>query len=126
MLNKQFTPKAVYGEQVALAYKNLEEYDDEDNFNQFLYENEEILHPTEISDYVNSLKEVAQYWYISNNPDDATGLSDKEKRWINRLNHVGINYFRTLVVASLINKEISSEERINLYKTIETILIRRI
>ncbi len=119
LLNKQFTPKAVYGEQVALAYKNLEEYDDEDNFNQFLYENEEILHPTEISDYVNSLKEVAQYWYISNNPDDATGLSDEEKRWINRLNHVGINYFRTLVVASLINKEISSEERFNLYKTIE-------
>ena len=91
LLNKQFTPKAVYGEQVALAYKNLEEYDDEDNFNQFLYENEEILHPVEISDYVNSLREVAQYWYISNNPDDATGLSDEEKKWIKRLNHVGIN-----------------------------------
>ena len=98
LLNKQFTPKAVYGEQVALAYKNLEEYDDEDNFNQFLYENEEILHPSEISDYVNSLREVAQYWYISNNPNDATSLSDEEKKWINRLNHVGINYFILMII----------------------------
>ena len=119
LLNKQFTPKAVYGEQVELAYKSLEDYDDEDSYNQYLYENEEVLHPNEINDYVSSLREVAQYWYISNNPNDATFLTEEEKRWLNRLNHVGINYFRTLVVASLINNEITSEERISLYKTIE-------
>lgn len=117
LLNKQFTPKAVYGENVELIYKAFdgEEYE----VMEELYDNEEILVPKEISDYVNSLKELAKYWYSSNNPDDAIEFTTEERKWLNKLNHIGINYFRTLVVSAMINKNVTSDQRIRLYKSIE-------
>ena len=77
------------------------------------------LTPKEISDYVNSLKSLAKYWYYSFFPYDS-GFSNDEIVWIDKLNRIGIGYFRPLVVAALsTKKDITPEERIVLFKSIE-------
>lgn len=78
------------------------------------------LAPMEISDYVNSLKALAEHWYFSFFPYDSTTLSSGEKAWIDKLNRVGIGYFRPLVVAVLATaNRTSANERINLFKAVE-------
>ncbi len=77
------------------------------------------LAPIEINDYVNSLKALAEYWYYSWFPFDST-FSDDEKIWLDKLNRVGIGYFRPIVMAVLATRETTTmEERIALYKAIE-------
>lgn len=116
LLNKQFTPKAIYGERAELAYKNIiDDVEDETE----AYESTDVLVPSEIMDYIDSLKDLAKYWYYSFNPSDCKSLTTEEIKWINKLNRIRINYFRTLVVTSLSNNDITSEERIKLYMTIE-------
>ena len=74
------------------------------------------LMPKEISDYVNSLKALAEYWYYSFFPYDS-GFTNDEKLWIDKLNRIGIGYFRPLVVAALsTEKTTTPEERIVLFK----------
>lgn len=78
------------------------------------------LAPMEISDYVNSLKSMAEHWYFSFFPYDSTTMSDGEKVWIDKLNRVGIGYFRPLVVAILATaNRTSAKERIKLLQAIE-------
>lgn len=76
--------------------------------------------PKEINDYVNSLKEISKYWYYTYFPYDNDELSDEEKRWLTRLNRVGIGYFRPLVAVALsIGDGANSQERVSLLKEIE-------
>lgn len=78
------------------------------------------LDPIEISNYVNSLKVLAESWYYSFFPNDSATLSDGEKVWIDKLNRVGIGYFRPLVVAVLATDNRSSlKDRIDLLQSIE-------
>lgn len=78
------------------------------------------LAPMEISDYVNSLKALAEHWYFSFFPYDSTTISDGEKVWIDKLNRVGIGYFRPLVVAVLATaNRTSAKKRIKLLQAIE-------
>ncbi|WP_311764976.1 DUF4268 domain-containing protein [Paenibacillus agricola] len=78
------------------------------------------LAPKEISDYVNSLKTLAEHWYYSFFPNDSTTLTDGEKVWIDKLNRIGIGYFRPLVAVTLASMEsTSAADRISLFQTIE-------
>lgn len=125
LLGDYFTSKAVYGivrpsdetpeteEDVERPYEEYEDYLEDTDIE------DGVLKPKEISDYVQSLKEVAPYWYFSFNPTESTSFTDEEKKWISKLNRIGINYFRPLVVASFINKEVIPEQRIRLFKLIE-------
>lgn len=120
LLNKQFTPKAIYGEHVHFDLPSSDEEDYENqNLNSTIDSDDDKLYPIEILEYVKSLKQVAQYWYYSFNPEKATIFSADEKLWINRLNRVGMAYFRTLVVASFINDKVTEAERIELFTTVE-------
>ena len=119
LLGKYFTAKAVYGLQVKHDLELNEEMDEEDSLLFSVDENDGLLTPVEISNYVDSLKSVAQYWYYSYNPTECNLFTEEEKKWILKLNHVGINYYRTLVVASFLNPEVTSEQRIKLFKVIE-------
>jgi len=77
------------------------------------------LTPKEISDYVNSLKSLAEYWYFSFFPYDSDFTID-EKIWIDKLNRIGIGYFRPLVVSAMSTEKVTKpEDRIVLYKSIE-------
>lgn len=77
------------------------------------------LAPKEINDYVNSLKSLAEYWYYSFFPYDSTSTDD-EKVWIDKLNRIGIGYFRPLVVAALATEKTTTlAERVILFRAIE-------
>ncbi|NLL62782.1 MAG: DUF262 domain-containing protein [Ruminococcaceae bacterium] len=76
------------------------------------------LEPCEIADYVDSLKDLAKYWYDTFFPTESTILSDKEKLWIDRLNRIGIGYFRPLVTVAL-SKCTVEEEKVALFTAIE-------
>ena len=80
------------------------------------------LDPREISDYVNSLKELAEYWYYSFFPKES-GFSPEEIAWLDRLNRVGIGYFRPLVAAVLAtSKRTDLQDRIALFESVERFL----
>lgn len=126
LLNRFFTTKAIFG------IKNGFEYDEPVIDEDSSYENEDdliiepqddafdgVLYPSEITNYIKSLKSVARYWYYSFNPEKSNLFTEDEKKWIDKLNRIGINYFRPLVVVSYLNNTITSEQRVLLFKTIE-------
>lgn len=80
----------------------------------------EFLQPKEISDYVNSLNETAEYWYYTFYPEKCSDITEEEQVWIEKLNRIGIGYFRPIVAVSLIPRlEYSKDERIAFYKAVE-------
>jgi hypothetical protein len=96
----------------------------EDDFSDDLQEPENIslskLSPKEISDYVNSLKETAEPWYYSFFPDQSPTLTEAEKVWIDRLNRIGIGYFRPVVVSMfLIAGQTTVKERVDFLSAVE-------
>ena len=81
---------------------------------------DKVLTPKNIADYVNSLKETAEYWYYTFFPEECSDLSGEEKLWLDRLNRIGIGYFRPIVAVSLIpEKCASAEESVAFFKAIE-------
>lgn len=81
---------------------------------------DEFLQPEEIRDYVNSLKETAEYWYYTFYPEKCSDITEEEQVWIDKLNNIGIGYFRPIVAVSLIPKlGYSKDERIDFYKAVE-------
>ena len=96
--------------------------DDDDDMTQDLPESMsgEFLQPKEIMDYVNSLNEAAEYWYYTFYPDKCTSISDEEQMWLDKLNRIGIGYFRPMIAVSLIPRlGYSKEERMAFYKATE-------
>ena len=80
----------------------------------------EFLQPKEIMDYVNSLNEAAEYWYYTFYPEKCTSISDEEQVWLDKLNRIGIGYFRPIIAVSLIPRlGYSKEERIAFFKAAE-------
>ena len=79
------------------------------------------LEASAISDYVNSLKAFAEFWYYSWFPLDPTFTATAdEKKWLDKLNRIGIAYFRPLVVAALATKNrTTADDRVELFKAIE-------
>ena len=125
LLNDFFTARTVYGAKTGFeeSFPNEEyqPYDiesDENNSIEVIDSEDGKLYPIEISEYVKSLKNVAQYWYYSFNPEESPYTAE-EKKWMDKLNRIGINYFRPLVVASFINKAVTSEQRVKLFISIE-------
>ncbi|MDL2330939.1 DUF262 domain-containing HNH endonuclease family protein [Odoribacter sp. OttesenSCG-928-A06] len=130
LLEQKFTPQNIYTK-TEIEITSLQDFEevreDEDGDQEEVNVNgeEEItvlrskLSPKEIEDYVNSLKSAAVHWYNTHNPINNPDLTSKECLWIDRLNRIGIMYFRPLVTASFLNKNIDANERIKLFKTIE-------
>ena len=78
------------------------------------------LKPREIMDYVNSLNEAAEYWYYTFYPEKCVLISDEEQVWLDKLNRVGIGYFRPIIAVSLISRlGYTKEERIAFFKAVE-------
>ncbi len=80
------------------------------------------LEPSEISDYVNSLKEMAKYWYDTFFPMQSENLNGDEKVLVDRLNRIGIGHFRPLVTVIISRRDISADERAQVFKAIERFL----
>jgi len=129
LLNEKFTPQNVFTkiEAKTETMDEIEEVRDDDFVEDDLEQNgDEVkiklvskLSSTEITDYVNSIKTASVHWYNSFNPINNNDLTEDEQIWIDKLNRIGIAYFRPLVCASFMREDITSEDRVNLFKAIE-------
>jgi uncharacterized protein with ParB-like and HNH nuclease domain len=130
LLDEQFAPKKVLKKiEQEVVLETPEELRSEQGEEDIESENgdlvEEVitrsyaqLKPTEIRDFANSLKDSAAHWFNSFFPELASGLSAEERLWIDRLNRIGIGYFRPLVMAVLKNVQLEAD-RIYVFKKIE-------
>lgn len=128
LLDKKFTPQNIFAknevslsnlEKVSEITDNEDNSEENENFIDEIIIKKAKLSPNEISDYVKSLKSSVVHWYNSFNPLTGENLTQDEKLCLDRLNRVGIAYFRPLVMASFSNINISPEDRIKLFKEIE-------
>lgn len=129
LLEEKFTPQNIYSKkEVKLssieAFQEIKDESDEQEEIEDNGENEEFvlrakLSPKEIENYVNSLKSAAVHWYNTFNPLNNSDLTDEESLWIDRLNRIGFIYFRPLVTASFLSKDVTVKERISLFTAIE-------
>ena len=120
LLNQYFSPKAVFG----LSRPLLNDFDVDENgevVNEFVdpLTTDDLLAPSEINNYIDSIKSLSNYWFYSFYPDNCPFMSEDEKEYVRKLNRVGIGYFRTLVVASFCNKKVQTEQRLRLFSLIE-------
>jgi hypothetical protein len=130
LLNDQFTPKNIFTK-TEIPVNTLEDFEEvsEDIDGQDVEEDNvdtgnltykvSKLKPKDIEDYINSLKSAAVHWYNTHNPLNNPDLTGDEQRWIDRLNRIGIAYYRPLVTASFLAPDINPIMRIKLFTAIE-------
>lgn len=128
LLDEHFTPQKVHKktEREVVLEKSEEnnsaadsvDFDDTEPSEEIKIIEYAQLEPTEISDFVSSLKVSAVHWFNSFYPGLADGMSELERLWIDRLNRIGMMYFRPLIMAILKN-EADAESRINTFIKIE-------
>ncbi|MPM18021.1 hypothetical protein SDC9_64422 [bioreactor metagenome] len=130
LLEERFTPQNIFTKTARLdSIVEIKEVRDESEEEQIDYSGENgieeqetkvaRLSPREISDYVKSLKSAAGHWYNTFHPLNNQDLTGEEQLWLDRLNRIGFAYFRPLVVASYLNKNIGLQDRLLLFKEIE-------
>lgn len=133
LLGKHFTTQNVLQNQ-AEADSALEYMSDEDSDN---YDANEEIEPkpssaqpqltlSDIRDYVTDLMNTSKAWYYTWFPQDAKAngeLDDEEIKWMQRINRLGIAYFRPLITAvfykRIIDKTISAKEVAGILESIE-------
>ena len=126
LLNK-FSAKNIFEKKTVLmselpdGYVMDTDYEEEDDVGDTETETIEVskLAPTEIADYVNSLKNMAKYWYDTFFPAKSENLTKEEQIWVDKLNRIGIGHFRPLVTVIISRRDFSPEERITAFKAIE-------
>lgn len=126
LLNK-FSAKNIFEKKTVLmselpdGYVMDTDYEEEDDVGDTETETIEVskLAPTEIADYVNSLKNMAKYWYDTFFPAKSENLTKEEQIWVDKLNRIGIGHFRSLVTVIISRRDFSPEERIESFKAIE-------
>lgn len=130
LLDEQFTPQNVHKKierevvlEVAEEQRSeidVEDFDDvdSDGFEETKIISSAKLLPTEIRNFVNSLKESAVHWFNSFYPHLAEGMSENERLWVDRLNRVGMVYFRPLIM-SILKNEPNELDRIQIFQKIE-------
>ena len=116
-----FEKKTVLMSELTDGYVMDTDYEEEDDVGDTETETIEVskLAPTEIADYVNSLKNMAKYWYDTFFPAKSENLTKEEQIWVDKLNRIGIGHFRPLVTVIISRRDFSPEERIESFKAIE-------
>jgi hypothetical protein len=129
LLKEQFSPKNIFKKE-ELIVKGLEDFVEiKENSDEFEEENTDFediatsvrskLKPIDIENYIKSLKSASVHWYNTYNPINNKDLTKEEQQWIEKLNRIGIAYFRPLITASFLNENIDSSQRVKLFQTIE-------
>lgn len=116
-----FEKKTVLVSELSNARMIDSDYEDDDEEEEAEAETVEVskLVPIEIADYVNSLKNMAKYWYDTFFPSQSENLTKSEQLWVDKMNRIGIGHFRPLVTVIISRRDLSAEERIAAFKAIE-------
>ena len=130
LLEEQFTPQRVHRKIVQrVELEEAEEQtsdsdlevDDENGLDEVESSRPVIeaeLRPNDIRDYVKSLKASSVHWFRTFYPSMSDNLTSKEIEWIQRLNRLGMAYFRPLLMA-ILKKYDDPYQRIGIFKEIE-------
>lgn len=130
LLERQFTPQNIYAK-TEVKLSTIQEFEeikediteqeevDETNGSQEEITLQSKLRPKEIETYVNSLKSAAVHWYNTYHPLNNQDLSKEEGIWLDRLNRIGMVYFRPLITSSFLREDITSHDRVKLFTAIE-------
>ena len=130
LLEEQFTPQRVHRKIVQpVELEEAEEQtsdvdleaDDENGLDEVESGEPKMvpeLRPDEIRDYVKSLKSSSVHWFRTFCPEKVDDLTPKEIEWIQRLNRLGMAYFRPLLMAILKNCD-DPGQRIGTFEEIE-------
>lgn len=130
LLNEYFTPKNIHKKiEKEVSIEQVEETRTDFEFPDDDPENSEdesrviilsALEPQKIREYVDSLNASAVHWFNSHYPYLANSeeLNDEEKTWIDKLNRIGMGYFRPLVM-SLLKNTPKGDSRLEILQKIE-------
>ncbi len=130
LLDRKFTAQNIYSK-TEVKFNSIQSFeevreDEESDQEEVDVNGEEAtvvkrskLSPKEIEEYVGSLKSAAVHWYNTHNPINNSDLTSQESLWIDRLNRIGIVYFRPLITVSFISEEVTANERVKLFKAVE-------
>lgn len=130
LLEEQFTPQRVHRKivqpvELEEAEEQTSEADLEADDENGLIEVESggpmmvaELRPSDIRDYVKSLKASSVHWFRTFYPEMSGELTRKETEWIQRLNRLGMAYFRPLLMA-ILKKSEDPSQRIGIFKEVE-------
>ena len=129
LLEEQFTPQHVHRKivqpvELEEAEEQTSDADleaDDDNGLDEVESNVPMvaeLRPNEIRDYVKSLKASSVHWFRTFYPEMSDNLPAEEIEWIQRLNRLGMAYFRPLLMA-ILKKCDDPGQRIGIFKEIE-------
>lgn len=128
LLYEHFIPQSI----LKKIEVNLEDIEEIEETQEFSEEDTEDLNgndtktilqakisPKELEKYVLNLKSSAGHWYNTWFPVNNNELTNEESIWLDKLNRIGMLYFRPLITASFISKKVTSEDRVKLFKEIE-------
>ncbi len=130
LLDEQFAPRRVHPkidnriemeeakEQLSDADREADEESAVDEVETSESKMADKLQPIEILEYVKSLRESSVHWFGTFYPDIAGNLTESDIAWIQRLNRLGMKYFRPLIMAILKTCE-DSAQRVPIFKEIE-------
>ncbi|MGK0269551.1 MAG: hypothetical protein ACI88H_000183 [Cocleimonas sp.] len=129
LLDEYFSPKSVFAK-LEISTKNInnveeliDEIDLEDDYSFEEHESEAFhkakLTIKDISDYVDSLKSAAKYWYATFFPNSSAELTPQEQIIMDKINRVKIGYFRPLIMALFLKTEKGDPQRLHLLNAIE-------
>lgn len=130
LLNK-FSAKNIFEKKTVVVGDTTQEVSDDIEYDAEIEIEDDIepevveiskLEPSEISNYVNSLKDMAKYWYDTFFPMQSNNLMADEKVWVDRLNRIGIGHFRPLVMVIISRRDLKIEKRIEAFAAIERFL----
>lgn len=129
LLDDHFSPKSVF-EKLEVSTKKIkdveelvdgtdQEDDEQLNEKELVTTKSAKLVIKDISDYVDSLKSAAKYWYSAFFPNDSAELTPQEQIIMDKINRVKIGYFRPLIMALFLRTEKGEPQRLKLLNEIE-------
>lgn len=130
LLDEQFTPKRIHRKVMQeVALEEAEEQTSAADLDDDLDTGPEDaapaqpkrtaeLRPHEIRDYVKSLQSSSAHWFQTFCPELSGDLTPDEVEWIQRLNRLGMAYFRPLLMV-ILKKFKNADARIDSFKAIE-------
>ena len=128
LINEHFLPQRILScdqevlpetvQDQSLATEQDEQDDNDEPAAKVELDPKRKLNHSEIRNFVMSLNDSAVHWYNSHNPALASNMAHEEVLAIDRLNRIGIGYFRPLVMVVLM-KVMSERERIDFFNKIE-------
>ena len=132
LLKKYFTQKRViddisiildeedveYGEKEYSISEGEEEISEEEIETERSLKVSGKLKLKDISNYINSLRNLIPYWYDLYFPEQSN-FSENIKLWLNKLNRIGYAYFKPLTCVILAKKDITEQEKLEYLKLAE-------